>query len=418
MDMYYNLLGLNRDSTKDDIKKAYKRQILKWHPDKHPDKELATNTFNLLTEAYKYLMDENNTTNNIDELIGRLFEKPKYNNEKTRDKIININISLNDLYNGKHIKINIKSIFTKCVKCRGIGTLYASICRHCDGNCKIYLQNGFRNCNECKGRGYIRDETRGYCSECGGRGGKDINRIFEFDIIRGTKIGERYVFPNAGPWEMGYKDAGNFVFIIANVLKHKTFERDGDNLIMYKNIGLKAALCGVDFIIEHLDGQKINIKYNKVVNFNDKIKIEGKGMPILCDLNNKDADIEYNGINDNININSNTNSNTNSNNKLKYGDLIIILNIIMPPALTDVEKNNLKDVLPSYIIDNNHVILREHCGADEIIECNASLTTYFNKINNETDNIEADYYNDNDNNNDNNNNNKLNDIFNLECNPS
>lgn len=317
---YYDTLGVNKDANADQIKKAYYKLARKYHPDKAPDekKEEYTEKFKEIGEAYEVLSDEEKkktydqfgkeavTGNggpsvNPFDIFSNIFGQQGFsgfgnfgggtrnsNNafmkkrvKKSAPVVHQVNITLEDLFKGKHIKLKItkKTIFA----------------RGSDEPCDIdNLTKSWTRCDTCEGNGIrleVRQVAPGFvtqsqipCRQCLGTGDvlstdyelKEHQEIIEVEVKRGMDLRTEHVIEGGGNCYPG-THPGDIV-IAFRVLPHETFELQGNNLVVYKKILLSEALCGVDFVITELDGNILRIKSKDIIKPGSIKLIRGKGM--------------------------------------------------------------------------------------------------------------------------------------------
>ena len=172
---------------------------------------------------------------------------------RAKDRVEEINIDLEDIYNCVSKKIDIKQK-TTCLSCNGTGAKSKSdliICSKCNGKGKIMkitqigpgmMQQSVSDCYDCGGRGKIIKEK---CPECKGQKLVIKNRTINLPIHKGIKQGEKIVIPDMAHHNPDCDEQGDLILVV-NIVKHNRFDRKGNNLIMYKNILLSEALCGVN----------------------------------------------------------------------------------------------------------------------------------------------------------------------------
>lgn len=311
---YYERLEINTEATNEEIKKAYKKLALKYHPDKNKNNPETVEKFKQISEAYEILIDENkrkaydkfgkNGINgnqmNPEELFERMFGQNPFMNsfanmfgfngnniKKCEDIIQEINCSLEDLYNGKIIDIKV-NINKKCDKCNGNGCNDNSkpeICMNCNGKgIKIMLRQlgpGMMQqmqmiCDICNGKGSrINDKDK--CSKCKGNRIEKINKIFNIEIKPGMKNGQKIIYDNEGNEEINCQN-GNVIFIIIEK-KNELYIRNGDDLFIEIKIKLIESLTGFEIILNHLDNRKLLIKSDEIIEPDTVRLISNEGMP-------------------------------------------------------------------------------------------------------------------------------------------
>lgn len=357
MKEYYKTLGLNEDATQEQIKNAYKKLALKFHPDRNKDPG-AEEQFKKISIAFETLNDpekrsrydqgipEDGPNVDINDILnnffgggssssnhgfGNIFEdmfggfgftnqNHHVKKRKASDKVINVEISLEDLYNGTIYKSFI-FLNRNCIKCNGEGGIFDN-CKNCngEGNVKKTIKQGFiiqniiSPCNECKGIGKI---IRTKCTECNGVGTKEESIPVEIDIEKGTPNNHKYHIQNQGDDKKDHL-RGDLIFIIKE-LKNNKFERNGHDLIYNIDISLLESLNGFNFNVNHFNNKVLNLKSKNIVKHKQENTIEGYGMPI-----------------------------SKSN---RYGNLIIKFNVIYPNEINN--KELLLSVLPDNVKHEN-----------------------------------------------------------------
>lgn len=347
---YYDLLGVSRDATPEQLKKAYRKLAIKHHPDKNPnDKETHEKIFKEVTTAYDVLKDPEkrkiyddlgeeglngmggggggNPFDIFDNIFGGGFGPGmggfrQQRKKRGRDRKEEIPIELEDLYNNNVKKIEIKQKVC-CLDCSGRGVKDSSFikeCTACGGKGMVMriIQMGpgmihqtQSMCDKCNGQGKHID-PRGKCVACDGKKYVIKNKVINLPIEKGFRDNKKIVIPDMGHFEPDIDEQGDLVLIL-KFLDHPTFKRDGFNLIVEKNILLSEALCGVKFKLFHLDGREFAIQTEDVVRPNDEYIIRGEGL---------------------------------SKDDVRNGDLIVRFNIIFPETLSKERKHYLGKILP------------------------------------------------------------------------
>lgn len=369
---YYQDLGLSKNASEEDIKKAYKSLAKKHHPDRNPNnKEEAEEKFKKISAAYSVLSDKDKRKKydmfgpsafenggggpegmNIDpfdifnNVMGGVGGNPfgfmngfsgftgmkrdvDKSAMKSPKKEVPLKLSLNDIYNGKTININY-SRKNKCSTCNGLGVRdpsYLMTCDLCNGNGVVTMirrlgpmtQHITKPCDKCNGKKKM-VKPNSECNKC--KGNKYEKEAMKLEVVvpPGVMNGYKIKFDYKSDWEPDYKDPGDLIFVILEE-PHNFFKREGCNLIINKYISLKQALTGFSFRLKHLDNRVLEISSHNIIRIDQIMKVSGEGMP-------KDV------------------------NELGNGDLIIKFNILFPSHLDNKRINYLKQILPDLELTN------------------------------------------------------------------
>lgn len=308
---YYDQLGVAPTATENELKKAYKKLAMKYHPDKNPN---AGDKFKEISHAYEVLSDSEKR-----ELYDRYGEEglsgaaagggPGVSPEDLfshifggfggggrssgprRGKDVNhaLKVSLEDLYKGKTSKLSLQKTVI-CSKCDGKGGKAGAVkqCAGCGGRgVRItvrqlgpMLQQLQQACSDCNGEGeVINDKDR--CDECRGKKTVQQRKILEVFIDKGMRDGQRITFTGEGDQTPGV-EPGDVNIVIQEKL-HERFRRSGDDLFYVAHIDLLTALAGGQFTVQHLDDRVllVNIAPGEVIRPGDKKAVVGEGMPTL-----------------------------------------------------------------------------------------------------------------------------------------
>jgi molecular chaperone DnaJ len=320
---YYEILGVSRTATADEIKAAYRKLALKYHPDRNPDNKEAEEKFKEAAEAYEVLSDAKKRPQydqfghagmgagmgghgghggmNMDDIFesfgdifGSMFgggagggsrkrkksgPEPKRGHDLTKE----IEISLKDSFLGVKKEISYYHFFS-CDTCKGFGAksgTKATQCNTCHGNGQVQYKQGFfiyaQVCGTCGGDGYI---IASPCTSCNGQ-----SRVQKYDKFTIT-IPEG-IFDGAELRITGKGDAGVYgggegdLFVKINVLPDKNFKRVGDDLVCNVLLTYPQLVLGSQVEIESIDGTKESIKVPKGCPVDEKIMVTGKGFPRL-----------------------------------------------------------------------------------------------------------------------------------------
>jgi len=319
----YELLGVDKSASPNDIKKAYRNLARQYHPDKVPEEKRAESEakFKAIGQAYEILSDEekrrmydihgmaafdpsrgsgSSAGVDLNDILSQMFGMhmggmPRGGPGRPRrgpDEEQPYKVTLEELYKGKTVKFAAEKQVV-CPQCKGSGAKdkeksKPERCQRCGG---VGLQEAFRQigpnlmsretvaCDHCQGSGtYIKEKDR--CKKCKGKRTVKETKALELYIPRGSMQGERIVlqgeadqFPDQTP--------GDLIFHLVEE-PHDRFTRIGHDLSADLNITLAEALCGFSrVVLKHLDGRGIHIKHprGKVLRPNDVLKVPGEGMP-------------------------------------------------------------------------------------------------------------------------------------------
>ena len=312
---YYEILDIPKTASDEEIKKAYKKKALKWHPDKNPDDiNKAESEFKKITEAYdilnnkdkKHIYDtqgheglkrmENNSNmhNDMNNVYFNLFTN------QNNDIVIEKELTLEELYVGckLHCKYTRKNI---CSWCDGYGSEDKKNhnCEVCNGkghiitqlNMGFIIQNIMTPCNKCNG-GQQNNFLK--CKICGGTGKEDSSNEIDIDIISGLWEGTNILYQNEGNIRDKDGNRTNLIIIIKEK-QHPVYKRKYDiphNLYMEHEITLCESICGFNHEVDFICGKKINIinKNDDITKEGDVIIINKYGMPNASQNNNKIAE--------------------------------------------------------------------------------------------------------------------------------
>ncbi len=267
----YEILGLDKTATSDDIKKGFRKKAMKEHPDRGGDAE----KFKQINEAYEILKDDNKrelynkygldaVKNEENNPFNQMYKKQQ--EKKTKPINIPIKIDLATLYNGKTVKHKVKI--------------------------KTYDKNKeLSTCAQCKGAKYLRSfrqigpgmvqQINKPCEKCNETGVTANIKIIEKELVikidKGMTNQQKIKFKAEGNLIPGFTQ-GDIIYKIKET-EHDKFKREGNHLIIEKKITLNEALCGLEFYIKHLDNRIIKVKTNDIITPNTIKVLEGEGMP-------------------------------------------------------------------------------------------------------------------------------------------
>ena len=327
---YYNVLDVNKNSTSEQIKAAYRKQAIKYHPDKNKGDKASEEKFKEASEAYHVLSDgerkqnydnfghaafENGAggrggfgnfdfSNSFSDIFEDFFSdfgrgsgrRSKKTNFRGSDLRYDLSITLEEAYTGKKQDIKF-STSEKCNTCKGSGSKPGhdiGSCSICDGHGQVRSSQGFftvqQTCPQCSGTG---EEITNPCNDCGGQGKKQTSKRLSVTIPKGVDDGTRIRL--AGKGEAGTKGAGNGdLYLFINVYSHDLFKRSDENLFFEYPISIADAALGTSLEIPTIDGGKAKIKIPAGTQSGKQFRLKGKGMPYMRGSGNGDLYVQVN----------------------------------------------------------------------------------------------------------------------------
>ncbi len=308
---YYQVLGVNKSASDAELKKAYRRLALQFHPDKNPDDPHAEEKFKEAAEAYSVLSDSEKRASydrfghagvsgagfgggaqgysNFDDIFdlfgfGDMFGQRARPNSAQRgsDFRYDLEITLEQAATGKEEKLKIPRP-EHCDECKGTGAEKGTSpinCSGCLGSGQVRYQQGFfsvmRTCTTCRGTGRI---VKSPCKKCRGEGKVEREKILDVKIPAGVETGSRLRISGEG--EVGTNGGPNGdLYVVIHVAEHETFERQGSNLYTSFPISFAQAALGTEAVVKTLDGEEsLNIPAGTQTG--TVFRIKGHGMPIL-----------------------------------------------------------------------------------------------------------------------------------------
>ena len=313
---YYDVLGVNKEASADQIKSAYRKLAVKYHPDKNKNDKTAEEKFKEASEAYHVLSNSERKQNydnfghaafesggggrggfgNFDfsgsfsdifeDFFGEGFgggRRSRRSNNRGSDLRYDLSISLEEAFSGKKQDIKF-STSERCDTCSGSGSKpghNAGSCSMCGGHGQVRSSQGFftvqQTCPQCAGSGEMITHP---CSSCSGQGKKQASKRLSVTIPKGVDDGTRIRL--AGKGEAGSRGASNGdLYLFINVERHDLFKRSDVNLFFEFPISITDAALGTTIEIPTLDGGKAKIKIPDGTQNGKQFRLKGKGMPFM-----------------------------------------------------------------------------------------------------------------------------------------
>ena len=311
---YYDVLGIAKSTSKEEIKKAYRKLALKYHPDKTKGDKASEEKFKEASEAYHILSDEKRKANYdqfghaafegagrgqgfgagfdtssfsdiFEDFFGDFGESSSSRRSSNRgnDLRYDLNINLEEAYKGaeKNVKY---TTYKKCSDCFGSGAAKGSkpiSCNYCNGKGKVRTSQGFftiqQTCPQCSGYGETISKP---CSNCSGNGKVQSNENVTVKIPKGVDDGTRIRLSGKG--EAGTKGAANGdLYLFISIAHHSIFKRSEENLYYELPITFSDAALGTTIEVPCVDGGRSKIKIPGGTQHGKQFRLKSKGMPIL-----------------------------------------------------------------------------------------------------------------------------------------
>ncbi|HKL05714.1 MAG TPA: molecular chaperone DnaJ [Roseovarius sp.] len=324
---YYEVLGISKGASEDEIKKAYRKKAKELHPDRNKDNPESEAQFKEAGEAYDVLKDPEKKaaydrfghaafdggmggggprpgggfgggpgqgdfasafSDVFDDLFGDFMGGGRAGGGRQRaargsDLRYNLRVTLEEAYNGLQKSINVPTA-VQCDACNGSGAeggAEPTTCPTCSGMGKVRAQQGFftveRTCPTCSGLGQI---IKNPCNTCHGQGRIEKTRALNVNIPAGVETGTRIRLAGEGEAGMRGGPAGD-LYIFIEVAKHDIFEREETNLFCRVPVSVTAAALGGDIEVPTIDGGRSRVKIPAGSQSGRQMRLRNKGMPAL-----------------------------------------------------------------------------------------------------------------------------------------
>jgi molecular chaperone DnaJ len=331
----YDILGVSKSASQEEIKKAYKKLALQHHPDKGGDEEV----FKKISGAYSVLSDEQKKAeydlggrpvnrggggfSTAEDIFSQFFggrrgQDPFSRGVKKGASLqYQMEMTLEEIYNGASKKIEFYRD-SMCNKCTGNGSLNGNsfnTCHLCRGSGRVIMSHGHFQieniCHICQGKG-ITISTE--CNSCSGTGTEKILTSIMVDIPKGVPDGWQTAIAGYGHFPVGVTNGEpGDLYIIVRQIEHSYLERDGDNVIYKLKLSFTKAALGGKIEVPTLDDKKMSFDISECTPANKLFRLREKGFPSFV-------------------------------RKGYFGDLLVVTEIMMPDSLSESEKDIIKQL--------------------------------------------------------------------------
>ncbi|MCB2081179.1 MAG: molecular chaperone DnaJ [Rickettsiales bacterium] len=322
---FYSILGVKKDASKDELKKAYRKLAMQYHPDKNPGDKEAEKKFKAISEAYDILKDDDKRAaydrygkaafeggmgggprpggaqgfdfagsgfaDIFEEFFGgggspfgaRRGSKGKTRSVRGADLRYNMELKLEEAHKGLQKTIQYAS-YNPCDACKGSGSAdesAPSACHTCQGEGKVRMQQGFftveTTCGTCNGSGVVITNP---CESCGGQGRVHRQKKLSVTIPAGVEEGTRIRLSGEG--EAGVRGGGaGDLYLFISIAPHPIFHREGNNIHCKVPIAMTTAALGGSIEVPTIDGSRAKITIPEGTQTDQQFRLKGKGMQVL-----------------------------------------------------------------------------------------------------------------------------------------
>lgn len=313
---YYDVLGVDRNASEQQLKSAYRKLAKEFHPDRNPGDAKAEQSFKEANEAYEVLKDQQKRAaydqfghgafeggggpggfgpefaHSMEDIFenffgdimgGRRGQRGQSGRERGSDLRYNMDITLEEAFSGKTAEIRVPTSVI-CDTCSGSGCKPGSTprtCGTCGGYGKVRASQGFftieRTCHTCQGRGVVIDDP---CSKCSGSGRINKERTLSVNIPAGVEDGTRIRLAGEGEAGLRAGPAGD-LYIFLSIQPDPFFQRDGPDVFCRVPISMVKAALGGEVEVPTVGGGVYSVKIPAGSQSGTQLRLNGKGMPVL-----------------------------------------------------------------------------------------------------------------------------------------
>ncbi|MBN9565329.1 MAG: molecular chaperone DnaJ [Alphaproteobacteria bacterium] len=320
---FYDVLGVSKSASEGEIKKAYRKLVMKYHPDRNKDNKTAEAKFREITEAYEVLQDSQkraaydqyghaafaqgggggsgfhpgagaegfdfnfgggNFSDIFDEMFGDFMGGKRQGQQNTRvrgsDLRYDLEVTLETAFSGKQETIKVHT-YNSCETCSGKAGTGVKTCGTCHGHGVVRAQQGFftveRTCHVCHGAGQIIENP---CRSCSGSGRVRKEKKLSVNIPAGVEEGTRIRLAGEGEAGMRGGPVGD-LYIFISIKSHSIFQRDAANIHCQVPIPMMTATLGGTIEVPTIDGTRARVTVPEGTQTGHQFRLKGKGMSIL-----------------------------------------------------------------------------------------------------------------------------------------
>lgn len=316
-DDYYDILGTSRDASDDELKKAYRKLAMRYHPDRNPDNAEAEKKFKAVNEAYDVLKDDQKRAaydrfghaafengggggggfsggfgggfpggfgDIFEEMFGEMGGGRRGGGvTQGADLRFNMEITLEEAFKGNKTNIRVPTS-VRCEPCNGSGAAAGkapATCGTCHGSGRVRAQSGFftveRTCSSCGGQGQVIKDP---CRACGGAGRVQKEKTLSVTIPEGVEDGTRIRLSGEGEAGLRGGPTGD-LYLFISVKPHKLFQRDSANVHCRVPIPMTTAALGGSVEVPTVDGKRVRVTIPEGTTTGHQFRLKEKGMTIL-----------------------------------------------------------------------------------------------------------------------------------------
>ncbi len=319
-----DLLGVSRDAGADELKQAYRKKAMQYHPDRNPGDDEAEKKFKEISQAYDTLRDSQKRDSydryghdaftqggmgsagggagqhgfsDISDIFEEMFSgfmgggrtRGRSKRNRGEDLRFDLTITLDDAFQGKKEEIGFMAE-SSCEECEGSGAATPNDivnCSQCNGIGVVQIQQGFftlqQECPRCHGKG---QEIKRGCHTCRGAGRSKNRRHIKVDIPAGVEHGNRIRISGEGNHGIEGSGKGD-LYVFVNILPHDIFERERKDILCTLPIAMAKAALGDKLEVPVIDGGKVRVEIPQGTSHGKHFRLRGKGMPALYNKGNR-----------------------------------------------------------------------------------------------------------------------------------